>query len=203
MRYVDLSVAINKHTPIYPGDPPIEITKAGDYNNDGYSDHLISIGSHVGTHIDAPIHMIPNGKAVDAYPVDKFVGNGVCIDVSSGYSLDTIRQAEISRGDIVLLFTGMGNKYTSDDYFTSYDAIPNDIAKYLLDARVSIVGMDMASPDYKPFNIHKLFLQNDVLIIENLTNLHQLIGKEFTVYAFPLRLRIDGSPVRVVAELQS
>lgn len=59
----------------------------------------------------------------------------------------------------------------------------------------------MCSPDHKPFPIHRILLRNDILIIENLTNLKELIGKKFKVYAFPINLQIEASPVRVVAEI--
>ena len=65
-----------------------------------------------------------------------------------------------------------------------------------------MIGMDMCSPDKPPFPIHKILLGNDILIIENLTNLQQLSGKRFTVYAFPAKFQLDGALVRVVVEVK-
>jgi len=59
----------------------------------------------------------------------------------------------------------------------------------------------MGSPDHEPFPIHKLLLSNDVLIIENLTNLEKLAGKEFRIIALPINLQEDAAPARVIAEL--
>jgi arylformamidase len=61
----------------------------------------------------------------------------------------------------------------------------------------------MASPDHEPFNVHKILLSAGVLIIENLTNLDELSGKEFTVYALPVKLQIDGAPARVIAQINN
>jgi len=64
-----------------------------------------------------------------------------------------------------------------------------------------MVGLDMCSPDRPPFPVHKILLGGEILIIENLTNMEALEGKNFTIYAFPIKLQIDGAPVRVVAEV--
>lgn len=78
------------------------------------------------------------------------------------------------------------------------------IAKYMLAKGVKIVGLDTYSADQdKSFPIHKTLLTGEVLIIENLTNLAKLKGKEFKIYALPLKLEIDGAPARVVAEILS
>jgi hypothetical protein len=78
-----------------------------------------------------------------------------------------------------------------------------EVAKYLVDAKVKMVGVDTCSVDNQDgFPIHKILLAGKVLIIENLTNLNQLTGKDFKVYALPLNLQIDGSPARVIAEIK-
>jgi kynurenine formamidase len=62
--YVDLSVAVNEQTPVYPGNPATKIEQAGVLAKDGHCDHYISVGTHVGTHIDAPMHMLEGGKSL-------------------------------------------------------------------------------------------------------------------------------------------
>jgi kynurenine formamidase len=63
--------------------------------------------------------------------------------------------------------------------------------------------MDTPSPDAdEPFPVHKIFLPNDILIIENLTGLEQIPSeREFIIHAYPMKYRADAAPVRVVAEL--
>jgi kynurenine formamidase len=66
-----------------------------------------------------------------------------------------------------------------------------------------MVGVDTYSVDNQDdFPIHKILLSGNVLIIENLTNLRQLADKNFTIYALPINLQIDGSPARVIAEVK-
>lgn len=200
--YIDLSVPINEQTPIYPGDPETKIAKAGDIKKDGYQDHYVSIGTHVGTHMDAPAHMIDGGNNLDVTPVDQFVGRGVCIPIKDAFNLDEIKQFDIKAGDIVLFSTGMEKLYHDQKYFDDYPPIPEDVANYLVSKKIKMVGVDMCSPDHEPFPVHKILLGAGILIVENLTNLDQLVGKEFNVIALPIKLQIDGAPARVIAELR-
>ena len=63
-----------------------------------------------------------------------------------------------------------------------------------------MLGIDFFSPDTYPFKIHKIFLKNHILIIENLTNLEHLLGiKNFTIVALPLKTETDSALARVVA----
>lgn len=199
---IDLSVPLNAQTPIYPGDPATKIEPAGVLAKDGYCDHYISVGTHVGTHIDAPKHMLENGASLDKTPVEQFVGRGCYVDVRNG-NFDAVKNTNIQAGDIVLLHTDMSEKYHEAVYFEDYPAMSEEIADYLVSKKVKMVGVDACSVDNKDgFPIHKILLAGNVLIIENLTNLNELAGKKFDVYALPIKLQIDGAPARVIAEVK-
>lgn len=203
MKIIDLSVSINERTPVYPGDHKTKIEPAGVFEKDGYNDHYVSIGTHVGTHIDAPLHMVDGGKTLDQIPIEQFVGRGKLIEVENKtFDLEAVQEAGIKEGDIVLFHTGMIESYLKETYFEEYPEIPVEIAKYLIEKKVKMVGMDMCSPDHPPFKIHRILLGAGVLIIENLTNLAELVGKEFTVYALPVKLQLDGASARVIAQLK-
>lgn len=198
---IDLSVSLNENTPVYPGDPKFMIKPNGVLTKDGYADSIVIFGNHNGTHIDAPSHMVSGGKTLDGFLIDKFWGKGVLIDARKGFNLDEIKKEKIKEDSIVLFNTGFSEKYFSKDYFIKYPAISEEIAHYLVRQKIKIVGVDMCSVDHEPFPVHRIFLKNEVLIIENLTNLNSLAGKKFTVFAFPLKFEVDGSPARVVAEV--
>lgn len=203
MKFIDLSVLVNEETPVYPGDPPIKIEPAGVFAKDGYNDHLVSIGTHVGTHIDAPFHMIEGGKTLDQVPLDQFIGRGRLIKIENKiFKLEKIKQADIQKGDIVLFYTGFGDIYHKAEYLTDYPEIPVEIANYLVAKKIKMVGVDMISVDHPPFRTHKILLGGGVLIIENLTNLAELAGQEFTVYALPIKFQIDAAPAHVIAEVK-
>ncbi|MDB5178795.1 MAG: hypothetical protein JWN01_738 [Patescibacteria group bacterium] len=199
--HIDLSVRLTNQTPVYPGDPAVRVKPVTNIEQDGFQDHLVTLATHVGTHIDAPSHMISGGHNLDAYPVERFVGRGVYIDVRQGYNLADIRKLGLKAGDIVIFHTGMIERYEKTDYFEKFTPIPAEVAHYLVERQVSLVGMDMCGPDYPPFPIHKILLGGDVLIIENLTNLDRLAGRTFTITALPLRLDVDAAPARVIATI--
>lgn len=198
---VDLSVPLSETTPVYPGDPATKIATAGVLAESGYQDHYVSFGTHVGTHIDAPSHMIEGGKNLDTFPIEAFSGRGVYVRVAGAFSLEELRAADIREGDIVLFHTGMSERYGEPAYFEDYAAITEEVADYLIGKKVRMVGVDTCSVDRAPYPIHKMLLAAEVLIIENLTNVGALAGKEFAVYAFPLKLPLDGAPTRVVADI--
>lgn len=201
MNFIDLAMPLSPSTPVYPGDPKVEIDVAAQLQPDGYLDHVLKMGTHNGTHIDAPAHMVEDGKRLDGYPVEKFVGRGILLDVRAGLSLQLIDQAGVQPGDIVLLRTGASDRASHDDY---YDFEPNlslEAVRALVAKAPKMVGIDAGSIDGEPFAVHKALLGADILIIENLVNLGALEEKAFTVTALPLNVALEGSPARVVAQL--
>lgn len=201
--FIDLSVTIDNHTPVYPGDPPTKITPVSSYVKDGFNDHHISTGNHAGTHVDAPSHMLQSGISLDAIDIDRFIGPGKYIQVENNeFSLDAAKQAGLLPGDIVLFHTGMSDHFHEQSYYKDYPAMSAEIAQYLVGTKVKMVGLDTGSADNQEgFPIHKILLGGDVLIIENLTNVGALADKNFTVYALPIKLQVDGAPARVIAQI--
>lgn len=201
MKIIDLSVPLNTQTPTYEGDPPTKLEPVATVAKDGYAFTYISVNSHTGTHVDAPTHMVPGStKGLDSYPIEHFAGRGVYIDATAkAITLEAVQQAGLRPGDIVLFHTGMSNTYYESAYYDDYPAMPEDVAHYLVEQKVKIVGVDMCSPDHEPFETHRILLAGDVLIAENLTNLDALAGQMFDVYALPIRLDIDAAPARVIA----
>lgn len=198
-KFIDLTLPIDENSPVYPGDPKVKIGKFLTMEKDSCSVTSISFATHTGTHIDAPSHMIQNGKNLNEFSLDTFWGNGICVDVSMGFDLEKIKKAGIKRSDIVLFYSGWDKHVYKEDYYLSHPEIPVEIAQLLVDKKVKIVGIDFPTPDKEPYPIHKLFLSNEILIIESLANLDQVLGKQVTLIAFPLSLASDGAPVRVVA----
>lgn len=205
MKYVDLTVPINEQTPAYPGDPHISIEALATYKKDTYNDHKVCFGIHSsGTHIDAPWHMVENGRHLSELPIDRFIGRGRLITLkNSNFDLAAIKQVEIEEGDIVLFQTGMAGKFHQPEYYADdRPAMNEEIAHYLVERRIRMIGLDLCSPDLQPFPVHRILLGKEILIIENITNLDKLVGKDFTVYALPINLDLDGAPARVIAELK-
>lgn len=199
MAYLDLTHHISEATPVYPGDPKVEIKPAGIIDQAGFTDHQITFGTHIGTHMDAPAHMLINGKNLEDYPIDKFTGTAVCVYATNP---ESILLPDLSEVDAVFFYTGASDRYKEASYWEDYTVIPTSILDQLVDAKVNVVGVDTGSVDsLEGFPIHKKLLENDILIIENLTNLKDLANKAFEFTALPLNVALDGAPVRVIAKV--
>lgn len=203
MKYIDLTHTFTDNMPVYPGDPPSSLKKTATIEKDTYTDHQINSFMHVGTHMDAPLHMIKEGKTMDQIEPEHFFGPGVLIDArkSKVIDADLVEGVDIPEGAIVLLYTGFARKYRTPAYYEEYHSVSPDFAKKMVENKVKIVGMDILGPDLDTtWPAHKILLSNDVLIIENLTNLDQLLDvKSYDVVALPVKFKTDAAFVRVVA----
>lgn len=206
MRIVDLTQTFTDKMPIYPGDPESSLHQVASIDKEGFTDHHIDSVMHVGTHMDAPLHMIENGKTMDQIDPSKFFGKGVLINAQGKDTIDAslLEGLTIEEGSIVLIYTGFGVKYRDAGYFENYPGVTEDFAQRMVELKVKIVGMDILGPDQPPFPTHKILLSNEILIIENLTNLDQLIGVDnFEVIALPAKYQADAAPVRVLARIDT
>ena len=202
MEIIDLTMPIDDKTPVFPGDPKQDIKQFATIKENGWNEKRLTINSHFSTHIDAPYHMVENGKKLTDFSIETFIGEAIVIDVRNNkhikFNLNNIKE-----NDIVFFFTEHTNKAYSADFFQDNPEITRETAQRLIDKKVKIVGLDSYSPDNKPFEIHKLFFKHDILIVENLVNLDKLNGKRFMCYILPLKIRdADGAPCRVIGIIQ-
>ncbi len=69
----DISVAVDSATPVWPGSSGAHLHRVRDIaDGDPVNESDLKMNLHVGTHIDAPLHFLPDGKSVDELPVDVF-----------------------------------------------------------------------------------------------------------------------------------
>ena len=190
---------------VFPGDDPIQLDQIRTLESDGFNNFRLSTGMHVGTHIDGPKHMTMDTRLIADLPLEMFTGKGVLIDVRGEEKIEfresfhTIIHPEC----IVLFYSGLDAHFGGPGYFTTYPDITEELARFLADQHVKIVGLDWVSPDHEPYPIHDILFKSNVLILENLTNLDQLIHEtDFEVFAFPLKIEADSSIVRVVAKVE-
>jgi kynurenine formamidase len=202
MKLIDLTHNIHPHISVFPGDDPIQLDQIRTLESDGFNNFRLSTGMHVGTHIDGPMHMTSDTRMIADLPLEMFTGKGVLIDVR-GETLIEFRESfrtTILPGSIVLFHSGLDLKFGKPDYFTTYPDITEELACFLAEQHIKIIGLDWVSPDHDPYAIHDILFKSNVLILENLTNLCQLLDEtDFEVFAFPLKIEADSSVLRVVA----
>jgi kynurenine formamidase len=164
---------------------------------------------HCGTHMDAPFHFLDHGRTIDRIPLEWTYGAATLIRLSSKGPATQITREDLQpwgeslrRTGKAILQTGWSSRWMQHDFFGEYPIITVEAARFLVECKVHLVGVETGSVDYAPNDTHLVLLGNDCLIIECLTCLDQVPHDEFLFAAFPLALQgLDGSPVRAVAIL--
>lgn len=198
---IDLSQTIEDNMPIYPGDIKTNLIQTKHLSINKHNNHRLNISMHAGTHIDGPMHLTESNEYISDLRLESFIGTGCVIDVRNQSVIKMKEEYEriVKENSIVLFYTGFDKVYGMTEYYKDHPIIEMDLCKFLIEKKTKMIGLDIPSPDKYPFEIHKLLLENNVYIIENLTNLDRLFELgNFEVIAFPLKIKADGSMARVV-----
>lgn len=203
--YRDLTHAFTDHMPVYPGDAAPQIRQIARLAEHGFNEYCYEGGFHVGTHMDAPLHMVDQGSRVSDISVDRYFGRGRLLDARARASIgmDLLDGVGIERGDVVVVLTGWYKRFNEPDYYTGFPPVEVSFAEKLVEMGASILALDTPSPDHAPFPVHKVLLGGGVLIVENLTEVECLLGaRAFDIVALPAKFEWEGAPVRVVAAVE-
>lgn len=197
MKIIDLTHELNNKISVYPGDEKPKIIKVANVEVDGFSTFELNINNHHGTHIESPAHMIKNGKSLKEYPLELFMGDAICLkieDINSNLDLKGIKR--------ILIYTGFDRYWGQDNYTKEYPTLNDEQIDILISLGIEMIGFDTLSPDKINENKNHLNLFNkDIIIIENLTNLNQVYGKNIELCALPFKIDGDAAPLRVIAKL--
>lgn len=214
-RYVDLSHALEDATPVYPGDPNVRTEPAARMADDGYRVTELALGSHAGTHVDAPRHLLADGRSLGDYPVERFAFEARRIDLTGLDPRQPIEAEDLPASDetettdLLVCHTGWDAHWCTDRY-RDHPYLSPAAARHCVEADWN-VAIDAPSPDPSPspsadedepegFPAHQELLGANLVLVENLTNLDGVGVDRFRLLAFPLPLaNADGAPVRAVA----
>jgi len=200
MKFVDLTMPISNAMPVLPDDPVPEITRYASIEKEGWNLHRLGLYTHLGTHIDAPWHLLADGKKLSDYPIAKFIGRAVLKNVTGQAEIDADIK-NVCPGDILILRTDLTKDISSPDFFETNPVVSRKLAEKIAVAEVNILGIDSYTVDHYPFEIHKYLLRRDILVLENLVNLDRL-PETFEIIILPLHVQnMDGAPCRVVARI--
>ena len=212
MKQTDLTLTISKSTPNFPGSPKLQFIPWSTLKKDGYNLELLFLSSHTGTHLDAPYHFAKNGAKIHQIPLDRLLGNGILIKIKKGKNqvitkndlvLFERKNGNIQKHSSIIFHTEWQKNLNSDSYFINNPGLSESAAKYLVSKEINLVGIDSPSIDLgtnRTFIAHKILAKNNILIVENLTNLNKISSKQFDFIILPLKLKdASGSPVRAIA----
>ena len=200
----DVTVPLSPEVPTYPGDPPFElrhVRKLAD--GEAYNATSISLGSHLGTHVDAPSHFLAGGTTVDLLPLEILMGKARVVEVLARERIDrSDLEALDLRDDLrVLLKTRMSGQMHKAQVQEDYVYLTVDAADYLAQAGIKLIGIDYLSVDRfgtVDYPSHHALLEAGVVIVEGL-DLSEVEPGEYDMTCLPLRIvGAEGAPARVI-----
>lgn len=150
------------------------------------------------------MHLTDSKRYVSELPLGSFIAPGCVLDVRNRDVIKPKPEYDglIESQSIVLLYTGHDRHYGTEEYYENHPCVDMDFCRLLIKKNIKMLGMDTPSPDRYPFEAHKLLFRNNIYVMENLTNLNQLLnGGRFEIIAFPLKIRADSSIARAVARI--
>ena len=207
MQYVDLSLVIGQATPSFPGEPGGYFIPFASHALQKWSQHQLLLYTHLGTHVDAPSHFLPEGSSVLTMSLQQLIGPAMIVGARKtllgGEELqyeDFIWPREPMPGDRILLQTNWDKTWQTDAYFAKYPRLGVDLIKKLVMHDIALLGMDTPTPhDDQNELIHHLLLDQQIVILEGLAQLATVPVSAGQLICLPLPLQgMDGSPARVV-----
>ena len=208
---IDMTHTITPDIPVYPGTPAPCLSPACTFTKDGFRETLLTFSSHTGTHMDAPAHLLPEGRTLDDMPMSQFSGRATVLDVSGEGPVITeaflqSNYEAIHTADYILFYTGWEDRWGGPEFLEDRFPVPNEAAaRYLTSCGLKGVGTDAVSIDRMDggLPVHSILLKAGVLSLENLCLKKVRDRKNFLFFAIPLKFRnADGSPIRAFAELR-
>jgi kynurenine formamidase len=204
-RAIDLSLPIRDGAPSFPGDPTCVIRPWATIGPDLANLHQVTLGTHQGTHLDAPLHFLADGAPIDQVPLEALVGQAILLDLRhkaprSTITVEDLADVVVAPGDRLVLRMGWDRVLTDDPvaYFRDVPRLGKEAARWLATKHLAVVGMDTPTPNPDAFvEVHQALLGVGTVLVEALANLDALHEGSFWLSAVPLRLEgLDGSPVR-------
>ncbi len=215
-KFIDLTFTVSENMLTFPSywHPAVKITQLGRLATEGRETREIVIGTHTGTHLDAPRHFISGGNSIDRIPLERCIGSAILIafygKMNEEISLKEIKEklSGFKRIDKLLLKFGWSRHWGKKQYYKGYPYLSEEACRWLVKKGLKLLGMDTPSPDAPKNNRgskkdspnHRYFLKRNVVLLEYLCNLNKLKGPGIFIMALPLKIKgADGSPARVIA----
>ena len=209
MRIYDVSVRLSETTPTYPGDPGIEIRSWKSLaHGDSANMSLLYMGTHSGTHVDAPAHFIEGAGGIESLPLEALIGEAQVVAVPDNIiTIDaSFAAAHCHPGRERILFKTRNSNFWSGEnpvFHTDFTHIDLGAAEYLVSQGTQLVGIDYLSIERfksKTHEAHLALLSKGIVILEGL-DLREVGAGIYELICLPLRIAGgsgDGSPVRAV-----
>lgn len=208
-EWIDISVTIKSGMAHWPGDPSVSIRLIQNRNKgDTANLSLISMGSHTGTHMDAPFHFVSKGMGIDKMPLGAVLGSARVIEIRDRECVRPVElhKYRIRRGERILFKTRNSRHRRTAAFIKNFVYISLEAVQYLAAKGVRVVGVDYLSVGgyYKDgAQTHQHLLKAGIWIIEGL-DLSGVKPGKYDLICLPLKiLNADGAPARAVIRRRS
>jgi arylformamidase len=203
--WIDVSVSLSSGMVHWPDNPPVCIERMLDIEcGDAANVSRISMGSHTGTHMDAPLHFVREGKGLDEMPLDAVMGRTRVIEIEDPESIKPcdLRRHDVRSGERVLFKTrNSARSWPSRAFIEDFVYVSQEAARYLAAWDVKTVGIDYLSVGgFRKDGVetHRALLQAGIWVIEGL-DLSGVNPGEYELVCLPIKVeRSDGAPARAI-----
>lgn len=207
MTLYDASLSLREGMLTFPGDPQFAIRPFFQQEKgDPFNLAVMTLATHLGTHVDPPAHYLEGGATVDRIPLDILVGPGVVLDMRGRQVIDrkALEPCNVAGRPRVLLKTDNGPRLLEKIFHTDYVHLTEDGAELLVERGVRLVGIDYLSIErYGNLGapIHRALLTAGALIVE-CVNLVDVPSGPCEIFCLPLKIAEgDGAPARVLVRV--
>ncbi len=204
MKIHDITVAIDDSIAGYDNADRFKLESLSSMaNGDICNVTKITTSSHFATHSDAPKHFVDDGLTIDEVPLETYIGEVRVLDVTHCKTItkEVVEQFDIKENERIIFKTGYYKYLYADTFYKDYSAIDHECAKYLVEKKVKMIGIDYLSIEAyntTDFCVHKTILSNNIGVLEGL-DLQNIECGEYDLVALPLKLKNgDGAPARVI-----
>ena len=216
-KIIDLSLGLHDGMITYPtkAHHVFETSIQARIPVEGRETRKFTMGSHCGTHVDAPKHFLENGESVDQFDVNNLIGEALLINLGkmkpnriihlNNFKEQFTKYSNIER---VVFRTDWSDNWNTSQYYSEWPYFDEESVDFLINQNIKLLGLDFPSPDSAYFGNdcsldspnHKKIFSNNIILTEYLTNLKKLKTGKIFLMVCPLKLvDFDGAPSRVTA----
>lgn len=192
----------------------VQIEQMGTLEEVGRNTSRILLGSHSGTHMDAPRHFIDDGPGIDSIDINLLCGDVGIVNLRNKEAGDIVHLSDLKNIKIttrMIFVFGWYKHWKSEQYYKHFPYFSEDAITYLMENGMKLMALDTPSPDCgdaihnrgdsdADSPNHKRMLKSGIVIVEYLNNTDLIdFSKKYEIIALPLRIAgVDGCPARVI-----
>lgn len=218
-KIIDLSIDLKDGMLTYPSTSHVnfESSMVGRIEIEGRETRKFTMGSHCGTHVDAPKHFIKGSESISDFNVNDLIGEGLLLDLGTLVP-GTVITRELVKSKLeafnnkcfnrIVFQSNWSRFWGTSQYYSDWPFFDKEAIEFLTEKKVKLIGLDFPSPDNQCFGLdcsvdspnHKLLFKAKVILVEYLINLDKLKEGPIFLIVSPLKLiDFDGAPSRVTA----